>query len=172
MAGIHQLIPDAETLLRLEPEELAPVLLQHLISNQQGVSSQRTIKRGNFFVPSASPGSTYGSYRQRVDEALSAAWIWLEREGLLLPAPYEHDRDWVFISERGKRLASEEDFAAYRHAALLSNRTLHASLASNTFALFLRGHYDTVVFEAFRAWKLQSATPRRYCRKDFSEHIS
>jgi len=30
-------------------------------------------------------------------------------------------------------------------------KTLHPAIASNTFALFLRGHYDTVVFEVFRA---------------------
>ncbi|HWO39120.1 MAG TPA: TIGR02391 family protein, partial [Candidatus Acidoferrum sp.] len=30
-------------------------------------------------------------------------------------------------------------------------KALHPAIASSTFALFIRGHYDTVVFEAFRA---------------------
>jgi uncharacterized protein (TIGR02391 family) len=80
-----------------------------------------------------------------------AAWVWLEREGLLLPAPGHQDRDWVFVSQRGMALLSTENFAAYRFASLFPRKTLHPALASNTYALFLRGHYDTVVFEAFRA---------------------
>jgi uncharacterized protein (TIGR02391 family) len=80
-----------------------------------------------------------------------AAWVWLEREGLLLPAPGHQDRDWVFVSQRGMALLSKEDFAAYRFGPLFPRKTLHPAIASNTYALFLRGHYDTVVFEAFRA---------------------
>jgi uncharacterized protein (TIGR02391 family) len=82
---------------------------------------------------------------------LMAAWVWLEREGLFLPAPGHQDRDWVFVSERGRALLSKENFDAYKHSLLFPRKALHPAIASNTFALFVRGHYDTVVFEAFRA---------------------
>jgi uncharacterized protein (TIGR02391 family) len=48
-------------------------------------------------------------------------------------------------------MASKENFDAYKLALTFPRTTLHSSISSTTFALFLRGHYDTVVFEAFRA---------------------
>jgi uncharacterized protein (TIGR02391 family) len=151
---IHQLVPNAEDLLALEPEELASVLLQCIISGsaQAPGTRQSPISRGNAFLPSMSPGNGYPTeYRDRVNEALMSAWVWLEREGLLLPAIGQHDGNWVFVSERGRKLASKEDFDAYKYSLLFPRKTLHPTIASNTSALFLRGHYDTVVFEAFRA---------------------
>jgi uncharacterized protein (TIGR02391 family) len=153
--SIKELVPNAEDVLALEPDELAEVLLSHLTSGStpaSGGAQPGALKRGNFFTEDMSPGNQYPQqYKQRVNEALTAAWVWLEREGLLLPAPGYQDRDWVIVSERGKGLVSKEKFDGYRQSARFPRGILHPSIVSNTFALFLRGHYDTVVFEAFRA---------------------
>jgi uncharacterized protein (TIGR02391 family) len=152
MPAIHELIPNAEDLLALEPEELAVVFLQAIGSSGDGMSPGRAIKRGNLFLPGHSPVNGYpAQYRTRVYEALAAAWVWLEREGMLLPAPGQQDPDWVFISERGRALTKKENFDAYRYSSIFPRKALHPAIASSTFALFIRGHYDTVVFEAFRA---------------------
>jgi uncharacterized protein (TIGR02391 family) len=152
MPAIHELIPNAEDLLALEPEELAVVFLQAIGSSGDGMSPGRAIKRGNLFLPGHSPVNGYpAQYRNRVYEALAAAWVWLEREGMLLPAPGQQDPDWVFISERGRALTKKENFDAYRYSSVFPRKALHPAIASSTFALFIRGHYDTVVFEAFRA---------------------
>jgi uncharacterized protein (TIGR02391 family) len=75
---------------------------------------------------------------------------------------------------------SKEDFLAYRHSTLFPRNTLHPSIASSTFALFIRGHYDTVVFEAFRAVEVavreagqlpQSLVGVDLMRKAFAENI-
>jgi uncharacterized protein (TIGR02391 family) len=152
MPAIHQLIPNPEDLLALEPEEAAAVLLQHLAGGSEGSSPQNPVKRGNLFTVGMSPANGYPPpYRDRVSELLMAAWVWLEREGLLLPAPGHQDRDWVFVSQRGRALISKENFDAYRYGSMFPRKVLHPAIASNTYGLFLRGHYDTVVFEAFRA---------------------
>lgn len=154
MPPIHQLIPNGEDLLALEPEELAPVLLAYIVSGSGSApgTHQNPISRGNVFTQGASPGNGYPpEYRDRVNEALMAAWVWLEREGLLLPAIGQHDRNWVFVSERGRKLVTKENFDAYRHSLLFPRKALHPTISSGTFALFIRGKYDTVVFEAFRA---------------------
>jgi uncharacterized protein (TIGR02391 family) len=154
MPAIHEMIPDPEILLALEPEELAPVLLQYICSGSAYAAGtpQQPIKRGNVFTGSATPGNAYGQqYKGRVDDALMAAWFWLEREGLLLTPVGQHDRDWVCVTPRGRSLLSKENFDAYRHSLLFPRRTLHPAIASSTLPLFIRGHYDTVVFEAFRA---------------------
>jgi uncharacterized protein (TIGR02391 family) len=153
MPAIHELIPNADDLLALEPEELAVVFLQSIVSSGGGGTSQgRAIKRGNLFLPGNSPVNGYpAQYRDRVYESLAAAWVWLEREGMLLPVPGQQDPDWVFISERGRALTKKENFDAYRYSSIFPRKALHPAIASSTFALFIRGHYDTVVFEAFRA---------------------
>ena len=153
MPAIHQLIPNAETLLALEPEELAPVLLQYVVSGSASSPGTREnpISRGNVFLPGSSPGNGYPSeYKDRVNDALMATWVWLEREGMLLPA-IGHHGDFVFVSERGRKMTVKENFEAYKYSLLLPHKTLHPAIATSTFALFIRGHYDTVVFEAFRA---------------------
>ncbi|MGB8525151.1 MAG: TIGR02391 family protein [Candidatus Acidiferrales bacterium] len=60
------------------------------------------------------------------------------------PAP------WFFISRRGQRLKSRDDFEAYRKASLLPKGQLHPLIASEVYPAFLRGKYDTAIFEAFR----------------------
>src|SRR5271156_4953574 len=154
MPAIHELIPDPEILISLEPEELAPVVLQYICSGSAYATGtpQQPIKRGNVFAGSASPGHGYPpQYKDRVNEALMSAWFWLEREGLLLTPAGQHDRDWVYVTPRGRSLLVKENFDAYRHSTLFPRRTLHPAIAAGTLALFIRGHYDTVVFEAFRA---------------------
>jgi hypothetical protein len=92
MPAIHELIPNAEDLPALEPEELAVVFLQAIGSSGDGMSPGRAIKRGNLFLPGHSPVNGYpAQYRTRVYEALAAAWVWLERK------PGQQDPDWVFI---------------------------------------------------------------------------
>lgn len=77
------------------------------------------------------------------------AWVWLEREGLIAPSP-QQGGDWVFITRRGQSLKTAPDLAAYRNANLLPKALLHPSIATRVHAAFLRGEYDTAVFQAFR----------------------
>ena len=180
MPTIHEMMPNPEDLLALEPEELGAVLLKHICPDLVGPTPRRPLKRGNVFAGTASPAYAYEpQYLDRINEALMAAWMWLEREGLLLPAPGNQDRDWVCVSERGRSLLSKEKFEAYKYSALFPRKTLHPAIASTTFALFLRGHYDTVVFEAFRAVEVavrdaaglsQSLIGTELMRKAFDEN--
>lgn len=151
MPRVCELIPNPEDLLALEPEEIAPVLLQFICSSYPA-TQQQPMNRANFFMPGVSPTTGYPpEYQQRIFEVLAASWIWLEREGMLLPAPGQLGPDWVFVGGRGRSLLSAGSFDAYRYGQLLPRRILHPAIASDVFALFIRGHYDTAVFEAFRA---------------------
>jgi uncharacterized protein (TIGR02391 family) len=47
-------------------------------------------------------------------------------------------------------MKSAADVAAYRKANLLPKALLHPAIATKTHAAFLRGEYDTAVFQAFR----------------------
>lgn len=128
--SIQSLIPDAQTLLALEPEELAGVLLQYLNSLPETSSD---LNRHNFSLPNTVQEYPRECHAQ-LGRALMEAWVWLEREGLLAPSP-QQGGDWVFITRRGRSLKSAADLAAYRKANLLPKALLHPSIAAD------RGHH-------------------------------
>jgi uncharacterized protein (TIGR02391 family) len=145
------LVPDAATLLELEVEELAGVLLTVLNSYRDGeseVMQRRQINQGRFFR-GLERNPQYPSHQQEVNRALMEAWTWLQGESFLIREPPETS-DWFFVSRRGKRMKSQDDLAAYRKANLLPKGQLHPFIASEVYPAFLRGKYDTAIFEAFR----------------------
>jgi len=144
MMRICDLIPDPEALLALEPEELAGVVLQYLNSLEENSPS---FSRYNFSLPERVEGYPR-EYRQTICRALIEAWVYLEREGLVVPKP--GSEGWFFISRRGKKLATPEDFQNYRKGNLLPRGLLHPRIAQKVWATFLRGDYDTAVFQSFK----------------------
>ncbi len=144
MERLSDLVPDADALLGLEPEELAGYLIEFLNS----MPPDRQLNRYNLTLQ-----SNFEAYPQllqpQVAQAVMEAWMWLEREGLLAPVPGSQG-DWVFITRRGRTLRNHLDLAALRSASLLPRKTLHPVLATKVWAAFLRGDYDTAIFQAFR----------------------
>lgn len=145
MATIYQPLPDPDALLALEPEELAGVVLQHLALDPPNSSS---LNRYNFSLPHTV--REYPHPRQEaISQALMEAWVWLEREGLVAPRPGDNN-SWVFITRRGRSVATPDKLAAYRRSNLLPRQLLHGALVQKVAATFLRGDYDTAVFQAFK----------------------
>ena len=144
--SLYSLVPDAKALLDLEPEELAGVLMEHF--NSLSPSEQRELNRDNFGLV-----HTVQEYpqdqREELSQALMEAWVWLEHEGLLVPKPGAQG-EWVVISRRGQQLRTRDQVDSYRRANRLPSQLLHPRIAQKVWALFLRGDYDTAVFQAFK----------------------
>lgn len=152
LATIPSLIPNPDDLLALEVEELAGVLLTHLNSYDgnvhTGVVQCGRINQYNFFNH-LHQHPDYPRRQDEVSQALLEAWAWLESEGILIRDANQTGHSF-FISRRGRRLKSREDLSVYRKASLLPKGQLHPLLASKVYPAFLRGEYDTAVFQAFR----------------------
>ena len=144
--SIHSIIPDPEALLSLEPEELAGVLMQHL--NSLPEQERNSLSKHNFSLPHGSASEYPQEHRDKITKALMEAWNWLEREGLLAPKP--GDVEWSFITRRGLSLTNASDVEAYRKANILPKQLLHPIIAQKVWATFLRGDYDTAVFQSFK----------------------
>lgn len=84
--------------------------------------------------------------------AIIEAWMWLEGQGLLVPAVdrdlHPHPSNRV-VSRRGKQLAADPQHALTTR--LLPKENLHALIREDVWASFHRGKYDTAVFEAMKA---------------------
>jgi len=139
------LIPDPDAILSLEPEELAGVVLEFL---NLGKSNSSNLNRRHFGLPHIVEKYPK-QHKKAISEALMEAWIWLEREGLLAPRPGS-EGDWVFITRRGKKIKTRSDLDHYRKSDMLPRQLLHPVIAQKVWSAFLRGEYDTAVFQSFK----------------------
>jgi uncharacterized protein (TIGR02391 family) len=142
---LEELLARPDDLLALEPEELAGPLLQSLIAATDRADRQQ-LHLGNFMnnVAQRRPPTP-----EAVLRALTEAWTWLEREGLIARDPLQM-ADWFFVTRRGLRLRGAADFTAYRFANRLPKGHLHPVIAKRVWATFLREDYETAVLQAFR----------------------
>ena len=166
--SLSSLVPNVADLLALEVEELAGVLLLHLIGYEDGVRNQGGINYHNFF--DAPPRRDYESQQQEVNLALMEAMAWLRSAGLLVEKASSMG-SWFFISRRGKEITSREDFAAYRKAGLLPKGQLHPLIASKIYPAFMRGEYETAVFQAFREIEVAVHNAGKFGPDDYGKDL-
>ena len=150
--SLKSLLPDSAVITVLEPEQLAGVLLEYLNSLPPQELSQ--LNRFNFFNIASYGGGPFAEYPQQQRESVATAfleaWIWLEREGLLIPTVGDVSGNGRAISRRGETLRDSHTFDAYRRSSALPTAQLHPKIARKVFATFVQGDYDTAVFQAFK----------------------
>ncbi len=151
--------PSIETVLEMEPSELAPFVLKDLNEIDQ-------INRYNYTLKTNGDMQDYaGEHIKDFQKQLMEAFIWLEREMFLAPAP-DSQGEWRFITRSGEKVLQEEDFSAYKKGFLLPSENLHPVLIRKVKPLFLRGDYDTAIFQAFKAIEVQVRKVGEYTKSD------
>lgn len=152
---LEQFFPPVEIALVLEPEELALPLLKYLVAmGHRGREPDLNIR--NFYAGSEVDAYA-GEKSDEMSRAIVEAWMWLEREGML--APYlRKGREWVSVTRRGAKLAEESDIAGYVRSNLIPKQSLDPVLADKVWPLFIRGDYDTAVFQAFKEVEIRART--------------
>jgi len=178
---LFEMLPDAESLLDLEPEELAGHLLISLRDDQ----SIELVSIMSYDSVPKSLGDMSSEIRQKypyehdkaVHLALIEAWQWLEREGFVAPSPISLAHEWVggptryFVTRRGQKINTTEALEAYHKESLLPKRQLHASIARKVWATFLRGDYDTAVFQAFKEVEIAVRKAGSYKDTDYGTDL-
>ena len=151
---LFEMLPDAEQLLNLEPEELAGPLLVSL-EDKVSIAIDEIISDSEM---RRTPKPTYPArHSVEILLALTEAWQWLEHEGLVAPQPPDLQGDIIFadktryfVTRRGQRIQTPEALESYRKANLLPKAQLHPVIAQKVWSIFLQGDYDTAVFQAFK----------------------
>ena len=158
MNVIIDVFPPYDVAINLEPEELAVSVIESLsLFKKQGNPGK--LHRGNFtswqtFQDYCEKQDQYG----RITEAVSEAWMWLEREGLIAPKPGQSYRDVIFITRRGRKFCESGDINKFKAASLLPPEKLDPLLVEKVRPAFLRGDYDSAIFEAFKEVEIRVRT--------------
>ena len=143
---LTDLIPDADALLALAPEELAFYVLQAARDNMQ-----------NRMCNPQSVVNMLGQYPQQqllgeMQVAVLEAWAWLENQLYLVSAPGQAGSSgWRVLGRRAKALKTEQQWRALRASASFPKELLHPSIAERSWISVLRGEFDAAVLFAFRA---------------------
>jgi uncharacterized protein (TIGR02391 family) len=152
MANVIADLPDADVLLALEPEELAPTLLRTAkAANQFHIQALSHIlfERHDPAMETRFPRSK----RNEVELAIGEAWNWLQVNGVIVPASGTNGTNgWMVITRRGtKLLSSPQGFQQFVQAAAFPKALLHPSIAEIIWLDLARGDLERAVFTAFKA---------------------
>src|SRR5258708_39995119 len=106
MPSLFSLFPDAGELLKLAPEDIAPVLLGMALSQRQaaGFTPESVTKAP---VSELVEGKDYPYPKnQLVDRLVNGAWNWLEREGYIERSPGINGAPgWRDFTQKGMAVA-------------------------------------------------------------------
>ena len=154
MKTLHELVPKPDDLLALQPEEVAALIMICLNSKTEGLGdsvSFNDIKLKGYQKES----------HQEISRAVSEAWMVLEREALVA-RDFSQSYVYYFISRKGEKLKTIEDFESYRRSRVLPREILHPQISETAWGAFLRGDYEIAVLTAFRQVEIEVRSAGKY----------
>ena len=148
MAELIQLVPDKAAIVGMHTADLAGYVLEVLMSTD--AMSRGQWNRRNFCMEAS---RAFGSYERGSDQevgiACSAAWSWLESNGLICPHP-EQGSDWFVPTPRARDVRNHQSLRQLISNEQLPEHFLHPEFVVNVRPLFLQSRFETAVFEAFK----------------------
>jgi uncharacterized protein (TIGR02391 family) len=159
MQNLSSLIPDADVVLALEPEELGLRLLPAICQRHKAASIDLNLHNFIFWAlghphphPQSGQASPYpANQRNELDLAIREAWFWLVGQALLIPDPQQLRGDACSPSRRARMLARMPDPSRALSARRLPKDCLHPNIREEVWSLYHRGKFDAAVFEAMKA---------------------
>ena len=156
MPRLTDLLPDANLVLALQPEELAKAVLQVARSRLQNGTVHLSALFFDIFQgePHAfgNPNVYPTNQRNQIELAVTEAWTWLLTNLLLVRDPgHNGGNGYVCIGRRAVAIQDDADFANFLAAAAFPKSLLHPLIADDVWIRVARKEYDIAVFAAFRA---------------------
>lgn len=141
MTTLKQLIPEAETMVGMHTADLAGYILEALMSPD--ALSSGVWNRYNFC------SQVLRDFGKEAGVACSAAWSWLEVNGLICHQP-DQGNDWFVPTQRGRDVRDHQSLRQLISSEQLPEHFLHQEFVVNVRPLFLQSRFETAVFEAFK----------------------
>lgn len=156
MSQLLKVVPDVDTLLAIQPEELGRILLDVAASelhNGMFQPNSVTSDANLYGAYSFDAGQHYPQTRKaEISIAIGEAWHWLELNMLIMPATDTNGQNgFKVLTRRGRELVNSlEAFRSYASAAEFPKSLLHPSIREDVWLKLARGDYADAVFQAFR----------------------
>jgi uncharacterized protein (TIGR02391 family) len=149
---LKQVLPNADDLLTLAPEQLGKVMLtlmkKHPPQRPEGIWLGQNHFYCSIMISDGNP--PYGHQKEAVYLAVMEGLAWLERTGLIAwYIPYQGGEAF-FVTARAWELETPADLDSYLRADQLPRALLHPDVLQAALPDFLEGDYDTAVLKAFR----------------------
>jgi len=168
MPYLNDIIPTAEGLLEIEPEELGFILLGLFSSHAQHERVTVGAYHSAVYPTSGQTPAYNPQLNRQVHAAIAEAFAALENFGLIVEDQSQGGPTFFRrLTRRGRRaLEQQRDLSSFKKAHLLPLDLLQPELIETAYPLFLRGDYDTAVFSAFKELEIavRAATERRGTR--------
>jgi uncharacterized protein (TIGR02391 family) len=168
MTTLYEILPDANAIFSLEPEELAGLALELLNSASPNAPSRL---HPTSFTSPETLGAFTPQVREQVALVMAEGWHWLVQEGFIAPRPGD-TFGWHFITRRGQKIRNRTELSAYVNAVILPRKLLHPLIACACWSAFLRGEYDTAVFQAFREVEVAIRVAGQYSANDYGTDLA
>ena len=173
---LFEMFPDAKQFLSLSAEELAGPLLISL-EGIKPINPEVLITHKNMLMEIKKnprrliyPAPADGD----VLLALMEAWQSLLSEGFLAPIPKDLRNvttTTYFVTRKGQKIQTLEDYKAYRKADLLRKHQLHHIIADKVWSIFAQGSYDTAILEAFKQVEVAVRDAGGYTKNDYGRGL-
>ncbi len=168
MSDFLKLLPNRLDALSLDTVDLAVILLEYLHSIED-LTQRRTVMRTSFITSDHMVPS--GEQRHDVSRAVIEAWCWLIREGFVVPYPLEGQSDEYDFSRVGLATKDRQQVAEYQRRLRCPKELLHIVLVDKAWPIFLRGEYDTAVFQAFKEVEVSVRDAGGYSPSDYGKDL-
>jgi uncharacterized protein (TIGR02391 family) len=143
---------DPDELLALEPPEIGMGILACIASLSP--AEQRSLSQYSFgLVETVRDGGWPLDRQIEISGALMEGWMWLEREGLIIPKPGSQGgagREPRMLSRQGQKLGAGHGLKEFRASLALPRVSLHPRIEERCRAEIVRGDYESAVFKAFK----------------------
>ena len=141
----EHLVPPTDRALELPVETLALHLLRAIVANHSLCNSHNV---GN---SDAWRGHVSHPRGREFLRAISEAWNWLERNGLVAPEPGGGGTHWYIVTRRGEEVAASNQGTSRLRAEARLDIDLHGRLGQRVRQVFLAGDLETAVLMAMKA---------------------
>lgn len=166
MSDFLDFFPNSQAVLDLETEDLAGLLMEFF--HKLDWNARETVMRQPFIVGGRMVPPRDNRYE--VQRAIIEAWCWLISEGLLIPGP-DGELDQYVFSRRGSSLKTKTNVKAYKDRARFPKELLHPTVITKAWSLYLKGEYDTAVFQAFKEVEVAVRECGGYSENDYGKDM-
>lgn len=171
MHDLINFLPAPET-LGLCPEDVAGLLVQFLHSIPPGPQDRLNKCLDSAFISSNGIVQEYPEeYRTAISQALTEAWAWLQREGIVVLRPLQGDSEKFAFSRLGESFKTRLDVKAFRERSKMPKELLHPTVAEKAWPPFVRGDYEAAVFQAFLEVEVAVRTVGGYSNNDYGKDL-